>query len=101
MKPLLEFEDDRSAGAAEIERAVAQRETQEVQILKRTDVTDIAADADMNAEEQHEPAADIPPQVVVVRSEHTRRGQGHVCFHQADAGQRIRPDDAQVRYEHE
>src|SRR5262249_31714651 len=97
--PTSKEQHQRNARATEIHTRVAQREARNRLVAECMEVANIAARTDVLAPHD-DPAADVPPEVVVVGREQAYRGEVHVGPDEAEAEERIRTDRPDVGHEH-
>ncbi len=95
----LELKDHAGGGAAEIELQIAERQSEDFQVLETVKIPDVPANAD-RTKHQHQTAADVPSEIVVLdRSEATERGLD-ARFDQTDADERVRAHRTDPRRDH-
>lgn len=98
-----ELEDEAGGRASEIEFVAGERDrdAEQAGILKRMEVPDVAAHAEMIAEEDHQAAADVPGEIVVVDTDQRGGRQVDVALHQPQSNQHVRARRPNLRNQHE
>ena len=61
----LEFDNDASGGATEVELSIFEGNREQFKILKPVEVAKVPAKADVATWKEHHPAAQIPPEMAV------------------------------------
>ena len=84
-----EPEDDRAARAAEIELGIPERHPQDVEILERVKVPDIASHANMFSQEDHQAAADVPAEMIVIGLEQRGNVEIDIALDQPEARRKV------------
>jgi hypothetical protein len=99
--PISESEHDAAAGATEIELGVGDWQAEYFEVLECMEVADIASHTHVLAEVTDDPAADIPPEMVVIGFQKAAQRHFRVTLDQTKPNDSVRLYHTKLRRQHE